>query len=138
MMPMLRTLFRSLSTSSATGLCLSEERMLREPPDGGRWGPPCRADPTVLSPAVVSEGAVGLGHLVGVLATLHSGTEAVRGVQDLVHQTLGHGVLTTRAGVADEPAQREGGGTTGLDLDRDRKSTRLNSSHVKISYAVFC
>src|SRR5690606_39392343 len=25
-----------------------------------------------------------------------------------------------------------------LDLGRDRKSTRLNSSHVKISYAVFC
>src|SRR5690606_41944709 len=25
-----------------------------------------------------------------------------------------------------------------LDLPRDRKSTRLNSSHVKISYAVFC
>src|SRR5690606_40517606 len=24
------------------------------------------------------------------------------------------------------------------DLDEDRKSTRLNSSHVKISYAVFC
>src|SRR5690625_7123094 len=24
------------------------------------------------------------------------------------------------------------------DLDRDRKSTRLNSSHVAISYAVFC
>src|SRR5436309_7516133 len=24
------------------------------------------------------------------------------------------------------------------DEDRDRKSTRLNSSHVKISYAVFC
>src|SRR5690606_40944873 len=24
------------------------------------------------------------------------------------------------------------------DLVRDRKSTRLNSSHVKISYAVFC
>src|SRR5690606_40804539 len=23
-------------------------------------------------------------------------------------------------------------------IDRDRKSTRLNSSHVKISYAVFC
>src|SRR3989442_3598039 len=23
-------------------------------------------------------------------------------------------------------------------LDRDRKSTRLNSSHVRISYAVFC
>src|SRR5690606_41941904 len=25
-----------------------------------------------------------------------------------------------------------------LDQHRDRKSTRLNSSHVKISYAVFC
>src|SRR5690349_23006260 len=24
------------------------------------------------------------------------------------------------------------------DFDRDRKSTRLNSSHVEISYAVFC
>src|SRR5699024_11738520 len=26
----------------------------------------------------------------------------------------------------------------GLHADRDRKSTRLNSSHVSISYAVFC
>src|SRR5690606_39758807 len=26
----------------------------------------------------------------------------------------------------------------GEDYGRDRKSTRLNSSHVKISYAVFC
>src|SRR5690606_41963218 len=26
----------------------------------------------------------------------------------------------------------------GLDSNQDRKSTRLNSSHVKISYAVFC
>src|SRR5690349_22844434 len=26
----------------------------------------------------------------------------------------------------------------GPDLDQDRKSTRLNSSHVEISYAVFC
>src|SRR3712207_8868994 len=25
-----------------------------------------------------------------------------------------------------------------LELDRDRKSTRLNSSHANISYAVFC
>src|SRR3712207_9296218 len=26
----------------------------------------------------------------------------------------------------------------GYDADRDRKSTRLNSSHANISYAVFC
>src|SRR5690349_22062983 len=28
--------------------------------------------------------------------------------------------------------------THGSDLEVDRKSTRLNSSHVEISYAVFC
>src|SRR5690606_20136930 len=29
-------------------------------------------------------------------------------------------------------------GDIDIDVDQDRKSTRLNSSHVKISYAVFC
>src|SRR5690554_7504487 len=47
----------------------------------------------------------------------------------------------------DQPAQQGGGGmppaavvveTAELTDDRDRKSTRLNSSHVRISYAVFC
>src|SRR5437870_8654887 len=46
-----------------------------------------------------------------------------------------------------EGARGAGGGTTGGTLRRagdangargDRKSTRLNSSHVAISYAVFC
>src|SRR5699024_12424391 len=31
-----------------------------------------------------------------------------------------------------------GSGTTGMAAKQDRKSTRLNSSHVSISYAVFC
>src|SRR5690606_41348963 len=31
-----------------------------------------------------------------------------------------------------------GGVKASVDGDEDRKSTRLNSSHVKISYAVFC
>src|SRR5690554_7648384 len=30
------------------------------------------------------------------------------------------------------------GAVAALTLSRDRKSTRLNSSHVRISYAVFC
>src|SRR3712207_7046826 len=30
------------------------------------------------------------------------------------------------------------GGTDALDIVEDRKSTRLNSSHANISYAVFC
>src|SRR5690606_39375402 len=31
-----------------------------------------------------------------------------------------------------------GGGVAHREMRQDRKSTRLNSSHVKISYAVFC
>src|SRR5690625_6306556 len=51
-------------------------------------------------------------------------------------------VVVTAAGIADhtlvpeiEPVADRG--RRGLDLG-DRKSTRLNSSHVAISYAVFC
>src|SRR3712207_9522030 len=33
---------------------------------------------------------------------------------------------------------RIGVGVEGLDVGLDRKSTRLNSSHANISYAVFC
>src|SRR5207248_5230087 len=44
------------------------------------------------------------------------------------------------AGVAQEPLELLGLGdvTCRCDLDQDRKSTRLNSSHRTISYAVFC
>src|SRR3989339_74488 len=37
-----------------------------------------------------------------------------------------------------EPAQPEATTTTTAAMDKDRKSTRLNSSHDQISYAVFC
>src|SRR2546427_7714469 len=50
-----------------------------------------------------------------------------------------------RSSFVDEPDQllqrvgRDGGGARGLDhTAEDRKSTRLNSSHSQISYAVFC
>src|SRR5690554_7559742 len=39
--------------------------------------------------------------------------------------------LNTKAEVADEPNVED-------ETAQDRKSTRLNSSHVRISYAVFC
>src|SRR5690606_42145596 len=42
-----------------------------------------------------------------------------------------------RAGAALSVVDRRGGGRRERAC-RDRKSTRLNSSHVKISYAVFC
>src|SRR5690606_40018240 len=40
--------------------------------------------------------------------------------------------------VGDRAQQRDQGGRARDDDLADRKSTRLNSSHVKISYAVFC
>src|SRR3954454_50664 len=71
------------------------------------------------SPAVVREWLVRLGHLVGVLAPLDRGTEPVAGVEQLVHQSLGHRLLAARPAVLDEPAQAEGGAAGGADLDRD-------------------
>src|SRR5690606_41710695 len=44
-----------------------------------------------------------------------------------------------RGVVADQVLGRDDGRfAAAADVARDRKSTRLNSSHVKISYAVFC
>src|SRR3712207_8410833 len=37
-----------------------------------------------------------------------------------------------------EQAEREAEGAGGEEAEVDRKSTRLNSSHANISYAVFC
>src|SRR5690606_42154712 len=43
-----------------------------------------------------------------------------------------------RQPVGGRPLRRLPALRRGVLRDRDRKSTRLNSSHVKISYAVFC
>src|SRR5436305_7980304 len=56
------------------------------------------------------------------------------------HRGLHDGGATVRRaeGDAEDLAHRlEGGTFLAIDLG-DRKSTRLNSSHVRISYAVFC
>src|SRR5437667_7300069 len=48
---------------------------------------------------------------------------------------------TTRVrGTTAKPARPRGNGPPcpGSSTDQDRKSTRLNSSHITISYAVFC
>src|SRR2546430_12841843 len=46
--------------------------------------------------------------------------------------------ICDRFGVCAGRGQRGRGGTTPGKASRDRKSTRLNSSHSQISYAVFC
>src|SRR5690348_17954973 len=42
------------------------------------------------------------------------------------------------AGLQDQAVQQQGGEDAGVAGVGDRKSTRLNSSHPSISYAVFC
>src|SRR5690606_33363120 len=124
MMPMLRTFVRSVRTSCAT-VSLSAWSCSSSCAEGAGVGgarrPDGRARHTLSparSPAVVREGLVGLGHLVRVLAALDRGAEAVAGVEDLVHQALGHRLLATLPGVADQPAQGQRGAAARLDLDR--------------------
>src|SRR5829696_257582 len=103
MIPMLRTLARSRAVSVATVARLLSQYVRRG----------------FALPAVVRERLVGLGHLVRVLAPLDAGAEAVAGVEQLVHQALGHGLLAATAAVLDEPAQRERRLPRSADLDRD-------------------
>src|SRR5690606_41463151 len=58
------------------------------------------------------------------------------------HRAADAASLAGQRARAGKPGAPSGGalfaGNHRLGRDRDRKSTRLNSSHVKISYAVFC
>ena len=67
----------------------------------------------------MSEGLVGLCHLMSILAALDRSTEAVGGIEDFVGQTLSHGLLATGAGEVGEPAQRQRVGAARLHFDRD-------------------
>src|SRR5690606_39318911 len=72
-----------------------------------------------------------LGHVGEVRPARTEGVHDPQGLEDLIqHESL----LERKPGQVDlhflRGPLREPGG--------DRKSTRLNSSHVKISYAVFC
>src|SRR5438067_8056974 len=81
---------------------------------------------------------------------------SLHAVADAPHESAPHADQASRRGVAQAPAHG-GGPAPGVGLDPardpgddgtlpvartgdpiDRKSTRLNSSHVSISYAVFC
>ncbi len=52
---------------------------------------------SVRLPAVVREGLVGLGHLVGVFTTLDARAKTVACIEQLVHEALGHRLLATLA-----------------------------------------
>src|SRR5438477_8166603 len=59
---------------------------------------------------------------------------------DLVQRVRVRGAVVTRGGIGDacRSGYRRRVGQAAGGRDRDRKSTRLNSSHMSISYAVFC
>src|ERR1051326_6387576 len=59
-------------------------------------------------PAVVREGPVGFGHLVGVFPLLDRRPPVRGGVQKLAGELLGHGVFAPVAGGGDDPADSEG------------------------------
>src|ERR1700757_1236214 len=103
MIPMLRTLARSTAVWVATLNPRSRKSRF--------WS-------ALRLPAVVGEGLVGLRHLVGILAPLYAGAEAVAGVEQLVHEPLGHGLLPAVPGVGHDPAQRQRGAAGRADLDR--------------------
>src|SRR5688500_18847679 len=99
MIPMFRVrsrVFRRLAMDGPQGGVAS-----RGPPGRGRT-PGAR----VLE-AVVGEGLVRLRHLLQVFTALDRRADAVGCVEQLVGETLGHRLLTTLAGVADDPADRE-------------------------------
>src|SRR5688500_18204198 len=68
-------------------------------------------------PAVMREGAVGLGHPVRLFALLHGVAAVVGGVQEFAGEALDHGALVAGAGRRDEPPDRQG--LTPLDANLD-------------------
>src|SRR5690606_41467629 len=71
-------------------------------------------------------GGAGVGAAPGIGATRHRGEQRRRRRQSVWHRVEVFPLVAQHA--ADRTHHR---------LHKDRKSTRLNSSHVKISYAVF-
>src|SRR5438874_7808728 len=72
-------------------------------------------------------------HVRRLLKPLSGSTEWVEGTGTVSTRKVWNGCADLEELAMDTPAGR----LEGLAL-RDRKSTRLNSSHVEISYAVFC
>src|ERR671916_2797530 len=111
MIPMLRVL---ASWAALLAICLSSLVRVRVRCSGWWPGTPAgrggwRSQPGWHLPAVVREGLVRLGHLVGVLAALDRGAQTVARVQQLVHQALGHRLLAAGAPGPGRSHHRRGG-----------------------------
>src|SRR5690606_31350376 len=95
-----------------------------------------------LSPNTLSIGVIGPGTVGRVLLDQLAGEQA-RLAREFKLDLRVRGIMSSRrmllsdrgVDLAQWQAQYDAGA---VEADLDRKSTRLNSSHVKISYAVFC
>src|SRR5690606_41646913 len=97
-------------------------------PYGSRALPPVAAFPTRRSSDLVPEDLAERAPVeLGVLVSLREMPGAYAGAESR-EALVGHGI---ELAMGRRPA-------LGFGAASDRKSTRLNSSHVKISYAVFC
>src|SRR2546426_3062749 len=85
---------------------------------------PARLDQAPIHAAIDLQAAEGVGHLDRT-------PEALRQLRRETRHAR-------RAAREDDAAERLVGGGGPEEAERDRKSTRLNSSHLVISYAVFC
>src|SRR5499427_10348411 len=113
----------------------------------GQEAQPLGAKRRLAVPSLVEDGAHVRLRFVPRQVELHGDRLAQRvpvnadAIAAEVAEEHGHGVEGELADAAAE-ALLEGGPELGLErvlqLPRDRKSTRLNSSHTVISYAVFC
>ena len=79
----------------------------------------------------MAEGLVGLGHLVGVLATLHGRAEAVHGIDERGGELLAHRLAVALAGRLDEPPDAEREAAVAADLDRDLVGGAADAAGVK-------
>src|SRR3989304_9098809 len=81
----------------------------------GTWRVTVRTFPGL--PLEMAEGLVGLGHLVGVLAPLDRGAEAIHRVDELGRELLAHALAAPLAGGLDEPADAQREAAIAADLD---------------------
>src|SRR3954471_8334964 len=69
-------------------------------------------------PAIMREGAVGVGHLVGVFALLDGAAAIVGGVHQFARQAALHGGLIAGAGGGDQPTDRKRAAAVGAHFNR--------------------
>src|SRR4051812_49583161 len=80
----------------------------------------------------------GDGRMLSCLNGILLGRQAKRIVSHRMQHIKSLVTLVTRHDIGGDVSQRMSWRVTSVTRDLDRKSTRLNSSHMSISYAVFC